>query len=195
MSDVTGVVIAGVGGQGIILASRLLAETAMDIGLDVKVSEVHGMSQRGGSVITYVRYGRKVYAPLVEVAEADYLISFECLETARWLSMLKDGGTIVMNSQQIAPSTVLANQAVYPSDISARLNEITDISVFEIDALRIAKDSGFIRAANVALMGAFAAVSNLPYESLEKSLERILEGRRLEENMFCFRKGYESVRK
>lgn len=194
MNKVTNIIIAGVGGQGIILASRILGGIATELGYDIKVSEVHGMSQRGGSVITYVRYGNKVYAPIVEEGEANYLIAFEKLEAARWVHMLAKDGVIIMNTQQILPSTVLSGRMEYPLDISSRLNSIKDIKIYEIDALKIAKDSGFIRAANVALMGAFAAVSNLPYESFTKSLEIILRGRSIQENMSAFKKGYESVK-
>lgn len=194
MSEVTNIVIAGVGGQGTILASRLLGQIAMDSGLDIKVSEVHGMSQRGGSVITYVRFGEKVYSPLVEEGEADFLIAFEPLEAVRWLPMLKKNGTIITNTGKIEPSTVLSGRAIYPTDIVERLKSIKEIKVYEIDALKIAKDVDFIRAANVALMGAFAAVSNLSYESFIKSLEIILNGRSIKENMLAFEKGYESVK-
>ena len=195
MSDITNIVIAGVGGQGIILASRLLGLIAMKLDLDIKVSEVHGMSQRGGSVITYVRYGREVFAPIIEEGEADFLLAFESLEAVRWLHLLKKDGTIIMNSQQIPPSTVLSGSMTYPNNVSERLSSFTDISIYEINALEIAKDSGFIRAANVALMGAFAAVSSLPYELFIESLEIILNGRFLDENMKAFKQGYESVRK
>ena len=194
MSDVTNIVIAGVGGQGTILASRLLGMIALENGLDIKVSEVHGMSQRGGSVITYVRFGTKVHAPIVEEGEADFLIAFEKLEAARWLHMIKRGGILIMNSQQIPPSTVLSGTDTYPTDISEKLKAIKEISIYEIDALEIAKDSGFSRAANVALMGTFAAVSNLPYESFVKSLKIILNNRYVEENLQAFKKGYEGVR-
>lgn len=194
MSMVTNIVIAGVGGQGTILASRLLGQLAMELGMDIKISEVHGMSQRGGSVVTYVRFGEKVLSPIVEEGEADYLLAFERLEAARFIHMLKKDGMLVMNSQEIMPATVASGRAAYPDDISAKLRSFSEITVYEIDALRIAIDSGFIRAANVALMGAFAAVTNLPYELFIKSLETILNGRHMEENMKAFVQGYEKVR-
>jgi len=195
MNQVTNIVISGVGGQGTILASRIFGQIAMDNGLDIKVSEVHGMSQRGGSVITYVRYGKEIFSPIVEEGEADYLLAFESLEAIRWLHLLKKGGTVIMSTQQIMPSVVLSGVAEYPKDIAEKLEQFKDISIIGIDALKIAKDLNFIRAANVALIGAFAAVSDLPYESFTKSLEIILNGRNIRENMSAFEEGYNSVRR
>ncbi len=193
MNKTTSVIIAGVGGQGTILASKLLGTVAMDEGLDVKVSEVHGMSQRGGSVITYVRYSDQVFSPVTEAGEADYLIAFEELEAARWLPMLKKGGTIVVNSQHIDPAPVLAGVEKYPSDILDYFKN-NDIRYFSVDALGLAKEGGFMKAANVVLMGAFAAVSGFSLEAFQKSLVKNIPERFLEGNEKAFMLGYDSVR-
>ena len=192
MNSVTNIVIAGVGGQGSILASRLLGRIAINSGFDIKVSEVHGMSQRGGSVITYVRYGEKVYAPLVEEGEADYLIAFEQLEAARWLHMLKNDGIIVMSSQQIDPAPVLSGNAEYPSGISEKLKS-TGVKVYEIDAFGIAKELGFVRASNVVILGAFTAVAKLPFDMCKESLESVLASRYVEQNLEAFQRGYNEI--
>jgi indolepyruvate ferredoxin oxidoreductase beta subunit len=121
MSQVKNVMIVGVGGQGSLLASRLIGSVVTDGGFDVKVSEVHGMSQRGGSVVTYVRYGDKVYSPIIDQGEADIIVSFEECEAARWLSSLKPGGRIIASSQHIAPMPVITGVASYPEDIAGKL--------------------------------------------------------------------------
>ncbi|MCL2539160.1 MAG: indolepyruvate oxidoreductase subunit beta [Oscillospiraceae bacterium] len=194
MSAVTSIIIAGVGGQGTIVAGKLLGDAALRKGLDVKVSEVHGMAQRGGSVVTYVRYGEKVYSPMTEAGGADFLIAFEELEAARWLWLLKKGGVAVIDSHRIAPASVTAGTSEYPTDISERLSEF-DIELYRVDAFALAKEAGFIKAANVALMGAFAAVSDLGYETCAKSIESVLPGRFLAENIKAFKSGYDSARR
>ena len=138
---VTSIMIVGVGGQGSLLASKLLGRAAMDKGYDVKVSEVHGMSQRGGSVVTYVKFGDKVNSPIIDKGEADYIISFELLEAARYVQFLKPGGQIVTNSQQIDPMPVIAGTAEYPSELiskmeaagAARLITLNDIPYRIVD--------------------------------------------------------------
>jgi indolepyruvate ferredoxin oxidoreductase beta subunit len=125
------IMIVGVGGQGTLLASKILGKAAMDAGLDVKVSEVHGMSQRGGSVVTYVRFGDEVYSTVIGRGDADVILSFELLEAARWLPHLKNGGTLVTSTQQINPMPVITGAAEYPSgildELKARGIEITDV--------------------------------------------------------------------
>ena len=146
------IMIVGVGGQGSLLASKILGNLLLSEGYDVKVSEVHGMSQRGGSVVTYVRYGDKVYSPLVSEGESDYIISFEKLEAARHVSMLKIGGQIIVNSQQIDPMPVITGNAVYPESILNELKE-KNVRIDEIDALSLAKEAGSIKAVNIVLIG------------------------------------------
>lgn len=146
------IMIVGVGGQGSLLASKLLGHLLVNEGYDVKVSEVHGMSQRGGSVVTYVRYGNKVYSPLVSEGEADYIISFEKLEAARHVSMLKIGGQIIVNTQQIDPMPVITGNAEYPENILDELKR-KGIKIDDIDALKLAEEAGSVKAVNIVLMG------------------------------------------
>ena len=138
MSNVKSVMIVGVGGQGTLLASRVLGSAMLSQGVDVKVSEVHGMSQRGGSVVTYVRYGDKVYSPIIAQGEADVLLAFEALEAARYLPWLKPEGTVVVNTQQMDPMPVVTGVAEYPKDILGKVRE-QGVKVVALDALGMAK--------------------------------------------------------
>lgn len=147
--------IVGVGGQGSLLASKVLGRAAMDKGYDVKVSEVHGMSQRGGSVVTYVRFGDKVYSPIIDRGGADYIISFELLEAARYTEFLKPGGQIVTSTQQIDPMPVIAGTAKYPEELIEKMTA-SGAKVDALDALDIANEAGSSKAANIVLMGRFA---------------------------------------
>ena len=146
------IMIVGVGGQGSLLASKLLGHILIKQGYDVKVSEVHGMSQRGGSVVTYVRYGDKVYSPLVAEGEADYIVSFEKLEAARHAPMLRKDGKIVVNSQQIDPMPVITGAAVYPENVLEELSR-KGLYIDEFDALTLAEKAGSTKAVNIVLMG------------------------------------------
>lgn len=152
------VMIVGVGGQGSLLASKLLGNLLVEQGYDVKVSEVHGMSQRGGSVVTYVRYGDKVYSPVIDKGEADFIISFELLEAARWAEYLRPGGRIIVNTQQIDPMPVITGAAAYPEDILAKLRAL-GLQVDAVDALEIAEQAGSAKAINIVLMGRLAGTS------------------------------------
>ena len=146
------IMIVGVGGQGSLLASKLLGRLLLTKGYDIKVSEVHGMSQRGGSVVTYVRYGDKVYSPVIDKGEADFIVSFELLEAARWLEFLKPGGKIVTNIQQINPMPVITGAATYPADLVQKMKDAgADVEAF--DALSVAEQAGSPKAVNIALMG------------------------------------------
>ncbi len=152
----TSLMIVGVGGQGSLLASKLLGNILTAEGYDVKVSEVHGMSQRGGSVVTYVKYDKeKVYSPIVTEGEADYIISFEKLEAARYASFLKKDGKIIVNNQEIDPMPVIIGSAKYPNDILTEL-ESKNIFIDEIDALSLAEEAGSSKAVNIVLMGRLA---------------------------------------
>ena len=146
------VMIVGVGGQGSLLASKLLGRLLLTKGYDIKVSEVHGMSQRGGSVITYVRAGEKVYSPIIAEGEADIIISFEQLESARWLSYLKKGGTLVSNTQQIDPMPVITGAATYPHEVLESL-KAKGVLIDDMDALTLAVEAGTAKAVNLVLMG------------------------------------------
>ena len=166
---VTSIMIVGVGGQGSLLASKLLGRAAMDKGYDVKVSEVHGMSQRGGSVVTYVRYGEKVYSPIIDKGEADFIVSFEKLEAARYAAFLKKGGKIIVNSQEVDPMPVITGAAVYPHEALENLSA-KGMDIDAIDALKLALEAGSAKATNIVLMGRLS--KSLPIEE-EKWLEAI----------------------
>ena len=182
------IMIVGVGGQGSLLASKLLGHLLMSQGYDVKVSEVHGMSQRGGSVVTYVRAGDCVYSPVIDKGEADFIVSFEALEAARWLSYLKKDGVIVTNTQQIDPMPVITGAAVYPEDIIGKLKE-TGANVDALDCLTLAQQAGSSKAVNVVLMGRLSHYFDIPEEDWMASLEAIVPARFLEMNKKAFTLG------
>ena len=151
----TNVMIVGVGGQGSLLASKLLGHVLLEKGYDVKVSEVHGMSQRGGSVVTYVRFGDKVYSPIIDKGEAYYIISFETLEAARYMEYLKPGGQVIVNAQEIDPMPVITGAMEYPTGLNAKM-EAAGAKVDSFDALGAALKAGSAKAANIVLMGRFS---------------------------------------
>jgi len=169
------IVLAGVGGQGTLVAGKLLGIAAIKLGLDVKVSEVHGMSQRGGSVITYVRIGNKVFSPIIEAGTADYCLAFEELEGLRWSGLLKMGGTMIINSQKIRPLPVLMGKAEYPKEIkNVLLKASTDDShIVEIDALATALAAGSSRAVNMVMLGALSYISEIPLPVWEESVMEV----------------------
>ncbi|MDR0653280.1 MAG: indolepyruvate oxidoreductase subunit beta [Synergistaceae bacterium] len=147
------VLLVGVGGQGTILASKVLSVGLMREGYDVKMSEIHGMSQRGGSVTTHVRFGTKVYSPIVDERGADILVSFEKVEAVRWLTFLKRGGTLVVNDYEIRPLSVLTGSAQYPDGVTEKLRaEVPNMIAF--NAGKIAADLGSVKAQNIVLLGA-----------------------------------------
>lgn len=182
------IMIVGVGGQGSLLASKLLGHLLLSQGFDVKVSEVHGMSQRGGSVVTYVRYGDKVYSPVIDKGEADFIVSFEILEAARWLPFLKKDGQIVTNTQQIDPMPVITGAAEYPEDLVAKLKE-TGAKVDALDCLSLAEQAGSSKAVNIVLLGRLSHYFNLPEDAWMKSLEANVPAKFLEMNKKAFELG------
>lgn len=187
---VKSIMIVGVGGQGTLLASRLLGSALLSKGYDVKVSEVHGMSQRGGSVVTYVKYGDQVYSPTVEKGEADYILSFEQLEAVRWLPYLKPDGKLIVNIQQIDPMPVVIGAAEYPQGVLEAL-EASGASVTALDALSLALEAGSAKAVNVVLMGVLAQHMDLSREVWNQALEETVPPKFLEMNRLAFEKGYE----
>ncbi|MBR4640260.1 MAG: indolepyruvate oxidoreductase subunit beta [Butyrivibrio sp.] len=182
------IMIVGVGGQGSLLASKLLGHLLLSQGYDVKVSEVHGMSQRGGSVVTYVRYGDKVYSPVIDKGEADYIVSFEILEAARWLPFLKKDGHIVTNTQQIDPMPVITGAAEYPEDLVSKL-KATGAKVDALDCLSLAEQAGSAKAVNIVLLGRLSHYFNLPDEAWMRSLEANVPSKFLEMNKKAFELG------
>ena len=185
------VMIVGVGGQGSLLASKLLGRLLVDEGYDVKVSEVHGMSQRGGSVVTYVRFGDKVYSPIITDGEADIIISFEKLEAGRYASFLKKDGRIVVNTQQIDPMPVIIGASEYPENV---LDELTEkgVSVDALDALSLAEQAGSSKAVNIVLMGKAAKYFDIPYEKWITAIENTVAPKFVEMNKKAFELGYNS---
>ncbi len=189
MSNVKSVMIVGVGGQGTLLASRILGNVAMAEGFDVKMSEVHGMSQRGGSVVTYVKYGDKVYSPIISEGEADIILSFEELEAYRWLSYLKDGGTLVVNTQKIDPMPVIIGAAKYPENIVEKLKAKAD-GIISVDALALANEAGNSKAVNVVLLGLLAKNSDIEKEKWVQAVKETVPAKFLEVNLKAFELGY-----
>ena len=188
LSTPENIMIVGVGGQGSLLASKLLGHLLLNAGNDVKVSEVHGMSQRGGSVVTYVRYGDKVYSPVIDRGEADYIVSFELLEAARWLPYLRKGGHIVTNTQQIDPMPVITGAAQYPEDLVQRMRD-TGAQVDAIDCLALAEQAGSAKAVNVVLLGRLSHYFDLPEGSWQESLSALVPEKFLELNRRAFELG------
>lgn len=191
MSNTKSIMIVGVGGQGSLLASKLLGQLLLDEGYDVKVSEVHGMSQRGGSVVTYVRFGDKVYSPIITDGEADFIVSFEKLEAARYASCLAPTGRIIVNTQEIDPMPVLIGKAAYPTDI---LSELTakDVLLDAIDALSLAEEAGSSKAVNIVLMGRLARYLGIPLEKWENAIRSGVKPRFVDINLRAFALGYQN---
>ncbi|MCC8191597.1 MAG: indolepyruvate oxidoreductase subunit beta [Ruminococcus sp.] len=187
------IMIVGVGGQGTLLASRLLGSVLLSQGFDVKVSEVHGMSQRGGSVVTYVKYGDKVYSPIVDKGEADVIISFEQLEVARYLPYLKKGGKIITSTQKIDPMPVITGVATYPEDILKKI-EYKGVSVTAVNALELAEQAGTSKASNVVLMGVVSKLTDFDIDSWQKAIAECVPPKFLELNKKAFELGRQAVK-
>ena len=184
------IMIVGVGGQGTLLASKMLGYVLLKQGYDVKVSEVHGMSQRGGSVVTYVRYGEKVYSPVIDKGEADIILSFEKLEAARWLEYLKPGGSMIINTQEMEPMPVITGAKIYPENLVEKM-QAAGAKVDAKDFLALAIEAGSAKAVNIALMGRLsiyfpeiskeewqdAMVANVPPKLLELNKKAFELGR------------------
>ncbi len=186
------IMIVGVGGQGSLLASRIIGNVLQSQGFDVKLSEVHGMSQRGGSVVTYVKYGDKVYSPVVQKGEADIIISFEQLEAARYVEFLKKGGHIVTSTQSIDPMPVITGAAVYPEDIIGKLTA-KGIDVTAVDALTLAEQAGTAKASNVVLMGVVSKKMDFDESVWQAALEACVPAKFLELNKKAFALGAQAV--
>ncbi len=187
--ETKGIVICGVGGQGSLLASKLLGKVLVNEGYDIKVSEVHGMSQRGGSVITYVRYGDKVYSPVVQSGEAEFVISFEKIEAARYAHLLKKGGIIITNTQRIDPMPVIIGAAEYPDGV---LDELTakGVQIEALDALALAEQAGSAKAVNIVLMGQLAKHFHIDYDKWITAIEQTVKPKFIDLNKKAFELGY-----
>ena len=185
MMETRNIMIVGVGGQGSLLASKLLGHLLLTRGYDVKVSEVHGMSQRGGSVVTYVRYGDHVASPVIDEGEADFIVSFELLEAARWLPYLKTGGQIVTNTQQIDPMPVIIGAASYPDDLVEKM-KAAGANVDAMDCLSLAEEAGSSRAVNLVLMGRLSKYFGLPEEAWIEAIDAVVPEKVRELNKKAF---------
>lgn len=183
------IMIVGVGGQGTLLASRILGNVAMKKNFDVKVSEVHGMSQRGGSVVTYVKYGSKVYSPIIEKGEADIILAFEKLEALRWFSYLKEGGKIIVNEQKINPMPVIIGKAKYPEKILEKLKSVFG-NTLSIDALSIAKQCGNAKTVNTVLIGLMARSTDIEKEVWLEAIRETVPPKLTDVNIKAFEAGY-----
>ena len=182
------IMIVGVGGQGSLLASKLLGHLLLSEGYDVKVSEVHGMSQRGGSVVTYVRFGDKVYSPIIDKGEADFIVSFEKLEAARYLEYLKADGRIVVNTQEIDPMPVITGAMQYPENIIEKLEQAGAL-VDAMDCLDLAREAGSAKAVNIVLMGRLSKYFEIPVEKWQKAIEECVPEKFLALNQKAFMLG------
>ncbi len=183
------IMIVGVGGQGTLLASKMLGRLLMNVGYDVKVSEVHGMSQRGGSVVTYVRFGDKVASPLIDKGEADFILSFEKLEAARWLSYLREDGQIILSDQEIDPMPVVTGAAKYPENLVEKM-QAAGAKVDAVPALELAKEAGSIKAVNIVLMGRLSHYfPEIPESEWIAALEAVVPAKFVEMNKKAFALG------
>ncbi|MDF2685479.1 MAG: iorB [Clostridia bacterium] len=191
MNDTKSIMIVGVGGQGTLLASRILGHVLLKQGHDLKISEVHGMSQRGGSVVTYVKYGKKVYSPISDKGSSDIIITFEKLEGARWLPYLKKGGTLIMNTQQIDPMPVVIGAASYPEDICKKIED-KDVKIEAIDALSLAENAGSSKATNIVLLGVAAKYMHIPSNDFEEAIDENVKANFIDLNKKAFYLGYNS---
>lgn len=181
--------IVGVGGQGTLLASKILGNVAMKKSYDVKVSEVHGMAQRGGSVVTYVKYADKVYSPVIERGDADIILAFEELEALRWIDYLKNNGKIIINEQKIDPMPVIIGKAKYPENIMEKIRKTVKNTV-SINALPIARECGNIKAVNVVLLGVLAKSTDIEKEIWLEAIKDVVPQKLLDINLKAFEAGY-----
>ena len=189
----TNIMIVGVGGQGTLLASRLLGHILPGLGYDVKISEVHGMSQRGGSVVTFVRFGEKVASPIIEAGSADYLLAFEQLEAARWLPYIKKGGKLIVNTQKIDPMPVVTGAMDYPENLISEI-ESKGIETIAIDALALAEESGSPKAVNVVLLGVISKYLGITEQLFNEAIDVLVKERFRELNKKAFELGRNAVK-
>ncbi len=188
MSQITNILLAGVGGQGILLASEVLSEVVMMAGLDVKKNEIHGMSQRGGSVVSHVRYGDKVYSSIIPEGEVDILFSFEMLETCRYLPLLKENGRVVVNDWKIAPPAVALGKMAYPQNLAEELREKFPATTV-VSGLDLALQAGNSKTVNTVLLGALSNILDFDKNIWLEALKKMIPERLLEINLKAFELG------
>jgi len=185
----TDILIVGVGGQGTLLASRVLGNLGLALGFDVKLSEVHGMAQRGGSVVTHVRMGETVYAPVIDEGCADIMLAFEKLEALRWSGRLKKDGIMFVNTQEISPMPVITGTAEYPNAIENKIKSAVPDTVF-VDALSLAKEAGNAKAVNTVLIGVLAKNTDIKKQAFIDAIKQTVPEKLLDVNLRAFENGY-----
>lgn len=188
--NITSVLLAGVGGQGIILASKILAQCAFTAGLMVKESELHGMAQRGGSVISHVRFGEEVYSPLIPSGKADFMVALEELESLRYTYFLKPSAQVILNSKQVMPSVIIPENSRYPENIRQKLESL-GFRVDEVNALETARELGNLKVENIILVGALSRYLPFTMEDWQKTIEKSVPAKTIEINLAAFRTGRE----
>ncbi len=187
--ETTSILIAGVGGQGTLLTAKILGRLLTSEGYDVKISEIHGMAQRGGSVVTHVRYGSKVYSPIVEEAGADIIIGFEKMEALRWAHYLKPGGKMIVNDQKILPMPVISGTAAYPDDILKQLKDICS-DLYILDAVSVAGKIGNTKVFNVVVLGVLSRFMDIKMDSWISAMNKTVPQRFLDLNLKAFELGH-----
>ena len=190
MGSTKNIMIVGVGGQGTLLASRILGNVVISSGYDVKVSEVHGMSQRGGGVVTYVKYGEKVFSPIIDKAEADIILAFERLEAYRALPFLKKNGKLIVNDRRIDPMPVITGAMEYPEGITEEMKEKADVTA--LDALALAEEAGSPKAVNVVMIGLMAKHTDIAYNRWVDTNKKTVPAKHLDINLKAFDLGYQA---
>ncbi len=191
-NETVNLIFSGVGGQGVLLATELICGAALQAGKDVKKSEIHGMAQRGGSVVSHVRYGEKVYSPIIEKGTADVVVSFELLEAARYLEFLKPGGMVIVNDLRLAPMPVLTGKAEYPADLDQRLADKA-AKVYKLPAQEVANRIGNKNVVNVVILGALSKLLEFDEAHWKDVLEKRVPQRFLEVNRIAFKEGRDLV--
>ncbi len=190
-TDIKNVLLVGVGGQGTILVSKIMTTGLIDAGYDVKMSEVHGMAQRGGSVSSQVRFGKKVYSPVIGLGQADILVSFETMEALRWLDHLNPNGKVVVNEHQIPSAPILMGKSDYPQDVLEIIK--SKVPTTAIKAGEIAKDLGNARSMNMVLFGALVKGMNLTDIDWEKAIRENVKANTVDINIKAFKAGMDAV--
>ena len=187
-NETVNLIFSGVGGQGVLLATELICGAALQGGMDVKKSEIHGMAQRGGSVVSHVRYGKKVFSPIIEKGTADVVVSFELLEAARYLDYLKPGGMVIVNDLRLAPMPVLTGKAEYPTDLDQRLAAKAE-KVYKLPAQELANSIGNKNVVNVVILGALSKLLEFDEAHWKSVLDKRVPQRFLEVNRIAFAEG------
>lgn len=192
MADTTNILFTGVGGQGILLASEITSDALIETGLDVKKSEVHGMAQRGGAVEAHLRFGEKVYSPLIESGDADIQVSFELMESLRYINYLKPESKVIVNTQKIHPLSVATGLMNYPEDILERLKGL-GVEVFPVDAFEMAKEIGEVRVVNVILVGMLSGFLPVKEEVFFDIIKSRVKKQFVDVNLEAFKRGRELI--